>query len=157
VALVTTTNNQQPTTTTHKKPKVRDGLVPLIAELKARGTPPDAAWLHGREYDVDAQAALCKAVAVDIGFDLERGRLDVSVHPFTGGTHPSDVRMTTRFKAGDLTEGLTGAIHEVWWWCGVGWCVWCVAVWGICCVRVCGCVVLPFVCCRRRRRATELT
>ena len=71
---------------------MRDGLVPLIAELKARGTAPDASWLHGREYDVEKQAALCKAVAVDIGFDLERGRLDVSVHPFTGGTHPSDVR-----------------------------------------------------------------
>lgn len=28
------------------------------------------------------------------------------------GTHPTDVRMTTRFKEHDLTEGLTGAIHE---------------------------------------------
>lgn len=28
------------------------------------------------------------------------------------GSHPTDVRMTTRFKEGDLTEGLTGAIHE---------------------------------------------
>ncbi len=28
------------------------------------------------------------------------------------GAHPTDVRMTTRFKAGDLTEGLTGAVHE---------------------------------------------
>lgn len=42
------------------------------------------------------------------GFDMENGRLDVSVHPFTGGAHPTDVRMTTRFKADDLTEGLTG-------------------------------------------------
>ena len=29
-----------------------------------------------------------------------------------GGTHPTDVRMTTRFKEDDITEGLTGAIHE---------------------------------------------
>ncbi len=28
------------------------------------------------------------------------------------GAHPTDVRMTTRFKENDLTEGLTGAIHE---------------------------------------------
>jgi len=28
------------------------------------------------------------------------------------GAHPCDVRMTTRFKESDLTEGLTGAIHE---------------------------------------------
>ena len=91
--------------------EVREGLVPLLAEVKARGTPPDDSWLRG-EFDVDKQAALCKEIAVLMGFDLERGRLDVSVHPFTGGAGPSDVRMTTRFKASDLTEGLTGAIHE---------------------------------------------
>ena len=91
--------------------EVRDGLVPLLADVKARGTPPDDSWLRG-EFDVDKQAALCKEIAVLMGFDLERGRLDVSVHPFTGGAGPSDVRMTTRFKAADLTEGLTGAIHE---------------------------------------------
>jgi len=56
------------------------------------------------------------------GFDLENGRLDVSVHPFTGGAHPTDVRMTTRFKAHDLTEGLTGG------WMG-GWMGW-VGGWG---------------------------
>ena len=90
---------------------VRDGLVPLLAAVKSRGTPPDAAWLSGA-FDVDAQAALCREIAVQMGFDLECGRLDVSVHPFTGGAGPTDVRMTTRFKATDLTEGLTGAIHE---------------------------------------------
>lgn len=47
-----------------------------------------------------------------LGFDLEKGRLDVSVHPFTGGAHPTDVRMTTRFKPNEFKEGLTGAIHE---------------------------------------------
>jgi carboxypeptidase Taq len=49
---------------------------------------------------------------VALGFSLDHGRLDVSVHPFTGGSHPTDVRMTTRFKREDLTEGITGAIHE---------------------------------------------
>ncbi len=32
-----------------------------------------------------AQAALCEKIAVEMGFDLGCGRLDVSVHPFTGG------------------------------------------------------------------------
>eukprot|EP00877_Chromochloris_zofingiensis_P002211 jgi/Chrzof1/11991/Cz06g17100.t1 len=91
--------------------QVREGLVPLIKELKTQGTAPDDSWLKG-EYDVDKQAELCKQVALDIGFNTDHGRLDVSVHPFTGGSHPTDVRMTTRFKAHDVTEGLTGAIHE---------------------------------------------
>jgi len=91
--------------------KVREGLVPLIAALRNEGTAPHDSWLKGK-YNTDKQAELCKQVALDIGFDLDNGRLDVSVHPFTGGAHPTDVRMTTRFKEEDLTEGLTGAIHE---------------------------------------------
>ncbi|KAL4523019.1 hypothetical protein Ndes2526B_g07832 [Nannochloris sp. 'desiccata'] len=91
--------------------QVKAGLIPFLAELKAKGTAPDASWLKG-EYNTDAQAQLCREIAVDLGFDLEKGRLDVSVHPFTGGAHPTDVRMTTRFKIEDLTEGITGAVHE---------------------------------------------
>lgn len=91
--------------------EVRAGLVPLIADLKKRGTRPDDSWLK-RDYNVDTQAKLCHQIALDLGFDIEKGRLDVSVHPFTGGTHPTDVRMTTRFKKDDVSEAITGAIHE---------------------------------------------
>ncbi|KAG2426831.1 hypothetical protein HXX76_012882 [Chlamydomonas incerta] len=91
--------------------QVREGLVPLIAAIKSRGAKLDDSWTHG-EFDLEAQAALCKKIALDLGFDTEHGRLDVSVHPFTGGAHPTDVRMTTRFKKEDVMEGITGAIHE---------------------------------------------
>ena len=91
--------------------KVREGVVPLIKDIREKGTPPDADWLKGT-YDTKKQAELCESIALDLGFDLKKGRLDVSVHPFTGGTDPTDVRMTTRFKEEDVTEGLTGAIHE---------------------------------------------
>jgi hypothetical protein len=83
----------------------------MIARVRASKAPPDAAWLVG-EWDVTTQAALCDGICKELGFDTSAGRLDVSVHPFTGGAGPTDVRMTTRFKAHDLTEGLTGAVHE---------------------------------------------
>jgi len=92
--------------------EVRAGLVPFIQAVKSKGVPPDDSIFRGKEFDVEKQARLCREVALDIGFDISRGRLDVSVHPFTGGAGPTDVRMTTRFKADDITEGLTGAIHE---------------------------------------------
>jgi carboxypeptidase Taq len=91
--------------------QVKAGLVPLLADLRARGKAPSDAWLKG-DYDTKKQAELCHKIAVALGFSLDSGRLDVSVHPFTGGAHPTDVRMTTRFKQEDLTEGITGAIHE---------------------------------------------
>lgn len=91
--------------------EVKSGLIPFLAEIREKGVEPDNSWLQG-EFDIDTQAQLCREIAVAIGFDLDKGRLDVSVHPFTGGAHPTDVRMTTRFKNDDVTEGLTGAIHE---------------------------------------------
>ena len=60
--------------------------MPLLKEIKAKGTSPDSSLLQG-SFDTKAQSALCNAIAVDLGFSLEQGRLDVSVHPFTGGTH----------------------------------------------------------------------
>ena len=60
---------------------------------------------------VTRQAEMCKEIAAAIGFDFTRGRMDVSVHPFTGGSHPTDVRITTRYSE-NWIEGVAGTIHE---------------------------------------------
>ena len=46
-----------------------------------------------------------------LGFDFEHGRLDVSLHPFCGGT-PDDVRITTRYDEANFTRALMGVLHE---------------------------------------------
>ncbi len=46
-----------------------------------------------------------------VGFDRERGRLDVSHHPFCGGV-AGDVRITTRYDRDDFTSALMGVLHE---------------------------------------------
>lgn len=63
---------------------MRKGLLPLIKAVHERGTPPDTSMLAGT-FDTAKQADLCNTIAKELGFDLEKGRLDVSVHPFTGG------------------------------------------------------------------------
>ena len=65
-------------------PQVKKGLVPLLEDIRERGTPPDTSVLQGT-FDAQTQAALCNCIAKELGFDLSKGRLDVSVHPFTGG------------------------------------------------------------------------
>lgn len=57
------------------------------------------------------QAALGREVMALLQFDFQRGRQDVSVHPFCGGV-PSDVRITTRYDEQDFTQSLMGIIHE---------------------------------------------
>ena len=50
-------------------------------------------------------------MARTLGFDFHHGRLDVSAHPFTGGT-ADDVRITTRYDEADFTRALMGVLHE---------------------------------------------
>ena len=46
-----------------------------------------------------------------LGFDFDRGRIDVSHHPFCGGVS-DDVRITTRYDEDDFTSALMGVLHE---------------------------------------------
>lgn len=98
--------------------EVFDALKPRVKALLdevAAGTPPDVpAYLDGGpEWEVGRQAALSKAVATAMGFDFGKGRLDVAVHPFTGGPGPTDVRITTRYSTENPWEGVSGTVHEV--------------------------------------------
>ncbi|KAF9298199.1 hypothetical protein BGZ74_009496 [Mortierella antarctica] len=86
-------------------------LVPLIAQIRAKGIQHDGAFLLG-EWDVGKQTELCHQIARDQGFDTRIGRLDVSTHPFTGLIHAEDVRMTTRYTASKLREGIVCTVHE---------------------------------------------
>ena len=94
--------------------ELRDRLLPLAGAVLARGRPrPD---LLEREFPPETQEAFGREVLADLGFDLEAGRLDVSVHPFCSALAPTDVRLTTRYSSRCMTESLFGIIHE----CGHG-------------------------------------
>ena len=62
-------------------------------------------------FPVEKQEALGKHFMDALGFDFDHGRLDVSLHPFCGGT-PDDVRLTTRYDESDFTSALMGVLHE---------------------------------------------
>ncbi len=62
-------------------------------------------------FDVAAQRALGVKLMAALGFEFEHGRLDVSHHPFCGGT-PDDVRITTRFDPADFSKSLMAVLHE---------------------------------------------
>jgi carboxypeptidase Taq len=51
-------------------------------------------------------------MAETIGYDLQRGRLDKTVHPFEISFTRNDVRITTRFYQDYLPPSLFGALHE---------------------------------------------
>ncbi len=57
------------------------------------------------------QRQMAQEVMRAIGFPFDRGRLDESEHPFTGGL-PGDIRITTRFHPAEPLSGLMGVLHE---------------------------------------------
>ena len=60
---------------------------------------------------IEKQRALGLATMEILGFDFNRGRLDVSHHPFCGGA-AGDVRLTTRYDEDSFLDSLQGVIHE---------------------------------------------
>ena len=60
---------------------------------------------------VEAQQALARRLMAALGFDFEHGRLDISLHPFCGGS-AGDIRITTRYDEADALSGLMGVLHE---------------------------------------------
>lgn len=72
-----------------------------------------AALQGGPSWNVDKQAKLSREISEALGFDYSLGRIDTSVHPFTGGSHPTDVRITTRYSEDKWIEGVSATVHEV--------------------------------------------
>jgi carboxypeptidase Taq len=62
-------------------------------------------------FAVEKQRALGLRMMAALGFDFQRGRLDVSTHPFCGGAD-NDVRITTRYDEADFAKALMGVLHE---------------------------------------------
>jgi carboxypeptidase Taq len=83
------------------------GLIQEVIDLQARRPPLE---ITGR-YTPSKQRQLALELMKALGFPFERGRLDESEHPFTGGV-PGDIRITTRFSATDPLTGLMGVLHE---------------------------------------------
>jgi carboxypeptidase Taq len=90
---------------------LRDELVPLVGAIVDSGITPRRSVLEGN-FPVELQEAFGKAAAKAIGFDFERGRLDVTVHPFCTGIGPGDTRITTRYDSKFFPQAFFGILHE---------------------------------------------
>ncbi|HET7232603.1 MAG TPA: hypothetical protein VFJ16_21515, partial [Longimicrobium sp.] len=90
---------------------LRAGLAPLIRAVAESGVRPDTTWQQAR-IPVARQMAFNRALVEKMGFDLEAGRLDESVHPFCEGVGPGDTRMTSRYTEDQVASALASTMHE---------------------------------------------
>ncbi len=90
---------------------LRSQLVPLVKRV-ASAKQIDSSCLIG-DFEETAQLEFCKTVARQIGYDFNRGRMDLSAHPFMTRLSGGDIRITTRAIRSDITDCLFSVIHEV--------------------------------------------
>ena len=91
--------------------EIADFLPGLIEAALARQAAQPPPLQPPGPFPIAAQRRAAVRLMERIGFDFAHGRLDVSAHPFCGGT-PDDVRITTRYDESDFTKALMGVLHE---------------------------------------------
>ncbi|GFH43877.1 hypothetical protein CTEN210_00350 [Chaetoceros tenuissimus] len=91
--------------------EIKTALVPLIQKVLASSTPPSTDVLNG-EFPIEVQKKINEDIVTKMGFDVNSGRCDESVHPFTMSFGPSDVRITSRYSTSEWYQGLAASIHE---------------------------------------------
>ena len=90
--------------------QLRGTLVPLLQAIAGR-PEPRSDFLR-RDYTEELQRQFGLSIAEKFGYDLHRGRLDRTVHPFEISFTREDVRITTRYSRNYLPASLFGTLHE---------------------------------------------
>lgn len=105
----------EPSLTQAEIDPVFDRLAGELPDLASRIIDAQAMAGHPDDipgpFSVKAQKRIGEEFMSALGFSFDRGRLDESVHPFTGGI-PDDVRLTTRYTDGRFDEAMMGILHE---------------------------------------------
>ncbi len=90
--------------------QLRHSLVPLVKELQTNGDAPSK-FTEGN-YCTNKQRQLNRQISEAIGLDYSKARIDESAHPFSGGGHSTDVRITTRYEESSFFSSLSSTVHE---------------------------------------------
>ncbi|MDX1994294.1 MAG: carboxypeptidase M32 [bacterium] len=90
--------------------QLREALVPIVAAITAQDGADDSCLKQ--HFPGPKQLEFGLSVAKDYGYDLNRGRQDLTHHPFATKFGWGDVRITTRVQENDLGDALFSTLHE---------------------------------------------
>jgi len=89
---------------------LRHELVPLVRAIAEQPVADDSCLRQ--RFAEGPQLDFGLAVARRMGYDLARGRLDKTLHPFCTRFATGDVRITTRVRDNDIGDALFSTVHE---------------------------------------------
>ena len=90
--------------------QLRQEVMPILQAIRAQPPVDDSCLFH--RYPKDLQLKFAESIIRDFGYDFQRGRMDLTHHPFTTEFSIGDVRITTRVNENDLGDCLFSVLHE---------------------------------------------
>ncbi|KEJ94719.1 carboxypeptidase Taq [Pseudosulfitobacter pseudonitzschiae] len=102
----------EPGTTGAELEAMFSAMRPVLADLRAAVLAAEKPVSLTGTFDEAAQMKLSRHLARTFGYDMQRGRVDKAVHPFSSGSG-NDVRITTRTNPVDPFNCFYSTIHEV--------------------------------------------
>ena len=89
--------------------KVRDFTIETLRKIESVGEISDPFAI---ELDIERQRKFNEWLISYLKYDMTKGRLDISAHPFTNPIGLNDVRITTRYIPSDAKNSIYSTIHE---------------------------------------------
>lgn len=90
--------------------KLKEFLIKHVKDIKSKKQIDDSI-LNGK-WDHDKQLAVSHEILKDMGYDFNKGRLDLSAHPFSTSIGPHDDRITTRMINDSIVSNISTSMHE---------------------------------------------
>jgi len=90
--------------------KMKSYLIDILSRIREHPQIEDKC--SGRRVDKHTQERISQYFMKVLGYERDRGRLDVSAHPFTTTLGADDVRITTRYVEDYFPSSLFSTIHE---------------------------------------------
>lgn len=91
--------------------ELKERIVPLLKKIQGSGVKIENSFLK-MKYDVKKQVEFAETLLKDLRFDLNKGILAESTHPFTSGVSIDDVRLTSRYNETNFFTGVLSVAHE---------------------------------------------
>jgi carboxypeptidase Taq len=91
--------------------KIKKAVIPLLKEVTKRQDMIDKSY-NSKHFDVEKQKEFCNYISKYVGFDMKKGVIAESAHPFTTNLHNHDVRITNHFHENNLESAIFSVIHE---------------------------------------------
>jgi len=89
---------------------LRVQIIPFLKKIKAAKQVDDS-FLFGK-FEAEKQLELGRQLLKGMGYEMSKGRLDLSTHPFSSASHPTDSRVTTRIHPTSLLSNISVVLHE---------------------------------------------